>query len=112
MLVDAGVPLGTISDLLGHVDLTVAREKLQAHHIVQSEGHVASERSVSTSSFRSSNAYSNTGDDRDTYDTEWALTRSNMNTDDRDAQSATDPQPRALTKLRHSPSPGQSPFPT
>ena len=31
------------------------------------------------------------------------LSRSNMNTDDRDAQSATDPQSSALTKLRHSP---------
>ena len=32
-----------------------------------------------------------------------ALNRSNMNTDDRDAQSATDPKSSALTKLRHSP---------
>jgi hypothetical protein len=72
-LVDAGVPLGTISDLLGHVDLTMLVKNYRHSTSSKVTGHVAamdgvlaadsSEHPASTSSYRSSNAPLNTGDD-------------------------------------------------
>ena len=72
-LVDAGVPLGTISDLLGHVDLTMLVKNYRHSTSSKVTGHVAamdgvlaansSEHRASTSSYRSSNASLNTVDD-------------------------------------------------